>query len=283
MTTEVREKSKALQQCIRFGLCFLLAAAVLLGFLLLSTLVPRSAIKPRMQTSAEFLCEGELFGYVWDGVPGSRIDRYADSILLGIAWQFDSENSLRSVMESAYYHLYYQDENKNLLDAVEQDLPANQQYLRYWHGSAGIVRVLMSCLTLPQIYTWHAVLIGVLFLGLIVRLYLRQRAIPAAALLVGMIGVSLWFVPLSLEYTWIFLIVMVQLHIILFPSFPKDWDKRCFLFLISGIVTNYLDFLTCETVTLLLPLLFLLLHVSYGAGTIVGIVKMLGIKISGKR
>jgi hypothetical protein len=130
--------------------------------LLLSTLVPRGAIEPRMAASAEYLCEGELFGEAVAGVPSSRIDRYADSILLGIAWQLDSGDALRSVMETAYYHLPWQNENDNLREALEKDLPANQQYLRYWHGSAGVVRALMVLMTLPQIYVFHAILLAAL-------------------------------------------------------------------------------------------------------------------------
>ena len=242
----------------RLLLCFLITAAVLLGFLLLSTLVPRETIRPQMQSSAELLCKGKLFGEVLPGVDSSRIDRYADSILLGIAWQYDSRNALRSVMESSYFHLVYQNENENLRDAVEQDYPPNHQYLRYWHGSAGVVRILMAVLTLPQIYTFHAIVFSLLLLGLIYRLLRRGELIGAAAFLTGMIGISLWFVPLSLEYTWVFLILLIQMHLILLPSFPKDWSCRCLFFLISGMVTNYLDFLTCETVTLLVPLLFLI-------------------------
>lgn len=145
-------------------LVFLLTAALLTGFLLLSTLVPKEAIRPRMRESADYLCENKLFAAAVPGVPSTRIDRYADSILLGIAWQFDREDALRSVLEASYYSLETQNENRNLRDAIEQDLPANKQYLRYWHGSAGVVRILMSFLTLRQIYIWHGILLGGSFL-----------------------------------------------------------------------------------------------------------------------
>lgn len=247
-----------LRGTLRLLLCFLLTASVLIGFLLLSAIVPRESIRPQMLTSAEYLYEGKLFGDVIPGVASSRIDRYADSILLGIAWQFDSQNPLRSVMVSSYFHLVYQNENENLRDAVVNGFPANHQYLRYWHGSAGIVRILMIFLTLPQIYIFHAVLLGILLFALVWRLF-RRGAFPLIiGMLVGMAAVSLWFVPLSLEYTWVFLILFVQMHLVLFPVFPKDWNQRSVFFLVSGMVTNYLDFLTTETLTLLVPLLFVL-------------------------
>lgn len=237
---------------------FLLTAGLLFGVLLIATFVPKEAIAPRMLASAEYLNKDRLFKPAVSGVPSTRIDHYADAILLGIAWQYDKENALRSVLESSYYHLPYQNEDKNLLDAVQGNLPANQQYLRYWHGSAGIVRILMSFLNLQQIYLWHGILMGGLFLALLLRLIRRRERALWIGLLVSAVGTACWFVPLSLEYTWVFLILLIQLHLVISRWFPKSWGARCIFLLVSGMVTNYLDFLTCETLTVLVPLLVML-------------------------
>ena len=249
---------KKLATVLRLSLCFLLTASLLLAMLLLSTLIPRDAIAPRMLESAKFLSEGKQFSEAVEGVPSSRIDRYADSILLGIVWQLDSDDAMRSVMVAAYYHHPLRNENINLLDAVEKNLPPNQEYLRYWHGSSGIVRALMLLMTLPQIYLWHGIIMCALFLGLLVRLIVRREWALVVGLLVGFIGCAAWFVPLSLEYTWVFLILLVQLHLMISPTFPQSPGKRYAFFLVSGMITNYLDFLTCESLTLLVPLLVLL-------------------------
>ena len=243
---------------LRGGICFVLTAAVLLGLLVCCALIPREAVRENIRESAAFLCEGKQFAKVVDEADGSKIDRYADSILLGIAFQYDEKDPLRSVLVSKYYNNPVQNENFNLRDAAEQDLPANQQYLRYWHGSAGIVRLLMTFMTLRQVYVWHSILLGVLAAGVILRLMLRKEFVPAIGLAAGLIGISCWYIPMSLEYTWVFLILMIQLHLILMKRFPKDWGKRGIFFLISGMITNYLDFLSCETVTLLTPLLLMI-------------------------
>lgn len=52
-----------------------------------------------------------------------------------------------------------------------------------------------------------------------------------------------------------FLILLVQLHIVLSKSFPRDPGRRAVFFLVSGMVTNFLDFLTCESLTLLMLML----------------------------
>ena len=57
-------------------------------------------------------------------------------------------------------------------------------------------------------------------------------------------AVSAWFVPFSLEYTWMFLLMLVQMHLVVSRRFPADWHGRCLFFLASGVAANYLDFLT---------------------------------------
>ena len=84
-------ENKVLQP-IRYLVCgaliFVTAASLMLGALLLSALVPKEAIKEKTLESAEYLYEGELFGEALSGIEGSRIDRYADAILLNIAWHY---------------------------------------------------------------------------------------------------------------------------------------------------------------------------------------------------
>ena len=104
---------------------FLLVVVLLTALLVLSACIPKAAIRENMLESARFLREGELFGMVVDDVQGSKIDRYADSILLGIAWQYDSEEPLKSTMLSAYYHTKQQNEE------VRHQHREDQTWMRY--------------------------------------------------------------------------------------------------------------------------------------------------------
>ena len=237
---------------------FVLAMLVMLGMLMLSAMIPRSALKANMIESAEYLCEGELFGTLAENVEGSRIDRYADSILLAIAYQYSEEHPLTSVMWSAYYYTGYQNENENLLDAVTQDYEPNQQYLRYWHGSNAIVRPLLTALSLREIYVLNGVLL-ILLTILLLFLLLKNRAfVPAIGVTAGLILTAVWYVPLSLEYTWTYLLMLLMSIVGVKLALKGKQSRLGFLFLVGGMVTNYLDFLTTETLTLLVPLLLIL-------------------------
>ena len=203
---------QTIKACIKYILVFLIATGLLLFSLLLSAKIPQSAIRDNVQESATYLSEGELFGRAVKDVDGSKLDRYADSILLGIAYQYDSEKPLTSVMWSSYYHSDLDNENENLLAAVTNDYEANQQYLRYWHGSIAF----------------------------------------------GLVLTSFWFVPFSLEYTWTYMLMLIFSMIGVRLIYKKHHKAVGICFLVSGMVTNFLDFLTTETLTLTGPLLLML-------------------------
>ena len=255
---------QTLRHALKYIVVFLLVVALLTALLVLSACIPKSAIQENTLESAQFLCEGELFGTVVDGVEGSKIDRYADSILLGITWQYDSTDPLRSVMRSSYYHTKYQNENENLLDAVTENLAPNQQYLRYWHGSNVLVRLLLLVCSIEQIYLLNGIAMALLTAWLLAVLCRRKYYIPACGIGLALVLTASWFVHLSLEYTWTYLLMLAGSIAAVKLACTGKWQHMGIFFLLSGMLTNYLDFLTTETLTLLVPLLLVLwidLHV----------------------
>ena len=246
---------KAAGGCI---LLFLLVVLLSAGVMIAAAQVPRSQIREHMEQSAELLCQREVFFRLSEAVKSSTIDRYADSILLSIAWHLDEEDGLKSVLRTAYSTNLDRNENENLLETLRRDLPANQQYIRYWHGSAAIVRVFHRFGNLRAMYRFHAVLLTVLLLCLLGILLRHRLFMEAAGLVLSLVMVGVWYVPLSLEYTWTFLLMAV-VSIVGVELTLREKDSRLgALFLVSGMLTSFLDFLTTETLTLLVPLLLVL-------------------------
>ena len=242
---------------IREVTVFCITTVIFVISLLAVTVIPRTAIQKNMQKSAEYLCEHKQFFSVIDDYYGSRIDRYADSILLGIAWQYDSEEPLKSVMKSAYYHVEHKNENENLLEAVKDGREANQQYLRYWHGSIAVVRPLMLIMSVKGIYILNGIILAGLAVLFTIMLIRRKYFDFAAGMITGLIAVAACFVSFSLEYTWMFILMFIFSIMILWIS-GKDKEKWYgSAFLIFGMLTCFFDFLTTETLTLTVPLLLL--------------------------
>jgi len=237
---------------------FLITLTLLTAMLVLSALIPRNAIKENTKKSAEYLCDGELFGMTVKGVNGSKIDRYADSILLAIAYQYDSKEPLKSIMWSSYYHIDTENENVNLLSAVNNGYEPNQQYLRYWHGSNAIVRPLLTVFSIEQIYVLNAVVLAVLTIILVVVLLKKKEYVLTVGVLLGLVLTSSWFVPLSLEYTWTYMLMLLMSVAVVILAYKIGWKPMGIFFMVAGMITNYMDFLTTETLTLLVPLLIVI-------------------------
>ncbi len=266
---------------IRLFVIYIATVTVLTGLLVLSAFIPRKLLAEHMAASADYLCDTELFGEVWMGVPASKIDHYADSILLNIAWNYDREHPVRSVMESAYYCRDDQNENENLRDAVYDELPADQEYLRYWHGSIALVRPLLIIMSLRGVYVFWGVTLLLLLLTLLWRLVRAKEYFCAVGIVLGAVLTFSWFVPFSLEYTWVFLVMLISAHVILGVTGSRHdahtsagdvtYQADCkgsgmmagnkfgrrvtATLMVSGIACAYLDFLTAETLTLTVPLL----------------------------
>lgn len=247
-----------IKKCRNYIALFGIVLLILIGLLVATAKIPRSAIRENVLESAQYLSEHALFETLTDGIEGSKVDHYADSILLAIAYQYDADKPLESVMSSSYYYTEYQNENQNLLDAVTQELPANQEYLRYWHGSNVIVRPLLMFFNIEEIYLLNGIVLLSLSV-LLVALLLKNHAVaPAIGITAGLLLTSSWVVPFSLEYTWTYLL-MLLFAIGGFRLASKErWQFLGSFFLLNGMLTSYMDFLTTEILTLFIPLLLIL-------------------------
>ena len=247
-----------IRKVINYIIIFFCVLAVLTSALIFVAKIPQAKIADNMRKSAIYLCEKEVFFHAIEGVPSTMIDRYADSILLAIAYQYDSEAPLSSVAWSSYYANPLENENENLYEAVTKDKDANQQYLRYWHGSNVFVRVLHLLFDIRGIYICNAVVMALLYVCL-ATLLIRQRArVPAVGITIALIATGTWFVPFSLEYAWTYIVMLTMSVIGVCFAYKKAWNAVGVFFMVGGMVTNYVDFLTTETLTFTVPFLLLL-------------------------
>ncbi|MCR4605721.1 MAG: hypothetical protein K5639_06955 [Eubacterium sp.] len=251
-----------LKEIFKYIAVFAISVAILFGLIVASELISKDAMKEKMLSSAEKMCENPIGVEMMDGVPASKLDRYADSLWLNIAWHSDGEHPFSSAMWSSYtilrrsYDAY--GANQDLLETVRDDREENIEYLRYWHGPVALIRFFHLFTDIQGMYIINAVLIFALYAGLVILMWRKNLLKEALCLVVSVLMAGVFFVPFCFEYVWIFYIVgIVSILTVLWGT--KGKYKRLFtLFLISGIVTNYFDFLTTEILTLLIPLLLLL-------------------------
>ncbi len=250
---------------------FFIALAVFLCFRVVSEFISKDAMREHMLSSADKMCENSVGVELMKGVPGSQLDRYADSVWLNIAWHSDAKNPFSSAMWSSYYILRKSYEtdgaNRDLRDTVNDDREKNIEYLRYWHGPVTIIRFFHLFTDVGGMYTVNIVLISLLYVGLLILMWKKSLLKEAICLVVSLLMVGIVFVPFCLEFVWNFYIVgIVSILTVVWGT--KARYKRLFTtFLVTGMATNFFDFLTTEILTLLVPLLLLLAIRSKNAPT----------------
>lgn len=243
-----------------FSYIILLFVALTLELLLLTAVssFPNTLIQENVLVSAEYLCEKVPFFHMSSKDSASRIDRYADAILLNIAWSVDASSPLLSAVSSAYYHDEYANENTNLLYAVTNDAAPTYEYMRYWHGSLVVLRPLLLLFSIKEIYILCAITLLVFMSIAAHSIYRNYDKVVFWCFIVSACICSIWYVPFSLEYMPTFLIAFASVPVTT-TLLKKSPEKMGYLFFILGSLTAYTDFLTTETITCLLPLILILL------------------------
>ena len=247
-----------IKRLIKYFSTFFLTVLLLLIALIGVAKIPKSPIRSNMIETAEYLSTKPATHFAVSGIRSSSIDWYADSLLLNIAYNLDDQNTLESVMWAPFSGYTNQHVSRYLLESARDGLEPTQEYLRYWHGSAVIVRLEHLFLNIRQIYFLHALIIAALCIWLLQMLISEGFKKEGIAFLLSIICVSIWFVPFCLEYTWVFLVMLVFSLITLRVALRSRYEEMGLLFMVAGMITVYLDFLSAETVTLLIPLLLVL-------------------------
>ena len=237
-----------------------------LGLLWLVSQIPREDIHENIQESVDYYMSfdnGEMkpflkddYGILAGGLYGTMMDFYADSIWLSIAYGYDG--SMQSVVSSNCAWNEDVSMGRNLQSQLRGELDADVNYSRYWHGSLVLIRPLLKWFNAQQIYVINGVIIVGLILVIIAMLCKHREYGAAVAFVVAALAAGVPMMAVSFEFAQVFFVTGL-ISILAMRLVWKDKHKALpYLFFFSGILVNYLDFLTSETLALTIPLLLVL-------------------------
>lgn len=230
----------------------------LLVLLFFTALIPQKSIKANSEKSAIYLNEKEtLFYTAVKGETQTTIDNYADTILLNIAYSLDEKHPLKSALLASYYNEYWNNVNESYKIAVTKNKVPNKPYTRYWHGEMIFLKPLLIFMDVRGIRVLNAIVMIFLLILLGILLVKKDQKLLLSALTIAFVSIGVFIVPLCLEYTSTFFIMLVACVLILFIE-DRGEEKLLELFFITGIITCFFDFLTTETITLTMPLIIVL-------------------------
>lgn len=236
---------------------FFVSVALLFGCLVLSCTIPNRAIQKNIEKSAYALGKEKPYAFENGDKLNSISDNYADSILLNLSYNMGMGNPLKSAIDTDYYDGETKGLNYGLLYTAQNKNEANTDYTRYWHGSAMFVRLsaLFTDISGMRLLGFSVVCFLLLInLGILVY---KKRYFVAVSLLISLCCVQLWNLRFSLEYQSSFAVcfALLPFFILLEKNHP---NSLYYLFCISGVAVAFFDFLTTETVAILLPLIMVI-------------------------
>ena len=237
----------------RYTAVFAVVLFLLWLFLFLSTLIPNDLIRDNMEQSALAYKERTAFEFTSGDKLNSVADHYADSIWLNVSWNMGKDSPLESSIHTDYYDGGELGENAGLYLSVTQEVVPNTDYTRYWHGTAMFIRLghLFTDVEGVKLIGFVAfLLLAFLSLFILVR---KKHWDLAVMLALSLAAVQIWNIRLSMEYQPAFILAFVLVPLFLVLERRGDhW--LTVLSVVSGTAVAFFDFLTTETVTILLPL-----------------------------
>ena len=235
------------------------AAALTLLYLLLvlSAMIPNAAIEKNMRITARDYLRQQQFVLTDDGRLMNVTDNNADLKWAGICWHMGSGNPFVSALDTGYYDADGYGTAAGLYQSVVRDCPADTGYTRYWHGTAGILRLFHLWTDVQGVKTAGMIVLLALVILNVWLLFRKGYGDLGMCLALAFLLIHPWNLRLSMEYQPCFLVCFL-----LCPAFVL-LEKRGNLYVgmlsvLSGTMTAFFDFLTTETVTLLLPLILVL-------------------------
>ncbi len=245
-----------MKKVLKYIAIFFCVLIVCLALLVITSKIPKSSIEENIKESAEYYKEVKGIEMIRRWREYTYIHYYADSMLLNIIYNIDTEHPLSSSLKAMYYEHIKQDINDDFIATVEKGYEANTEYLRYWHGSMIIIRPLLTFLNISQIYILNGVIMALLIIWLTILLFRRYKPI-AIFFVISLVSVTILFVPMCLEYTWTILLALIGSIVAILLE--KNKGHLLYpLFMVFGILACYFDFLSTETLTLTLPLILVL-------------------------
>lgn len=239
---------------IRIGV-FALTLVLLWAAIFVAALIPNDLIYENMHASSVYYSDKDAFAQ--NGEMRKMVDNYADTILLNVAWNMGYGEPFVSCLDTKYFDGNEDGadygENWGLYCAVTGKQPANTDYTRYWHGMTIFVRLFMIFTDvngIKLIWTIAAFVLLAINCAILIK---KRQFFAAGALLLSFISVHIWNISLALEYQPAIIITLAILPFFITLEKRGD-DALTILAIISGVLIAFFDFLTAETLTILIPL-----------------------------
>lgn len=221
--------------------------------------IPQDWMRENVWKSSIALYREGLGTYLWQDVGETQLDIYTDGLMINMSYTV-TKDGIRDILLGTHVEV----DGRNPVDSLYEVVAlANDNYIvknygRYWHGYQILLQPLLCFFVYPDIRQINMILQFSLVFGFVCLLVRKKEG----AFVIPFLGVYLFLSPISLcsslQYSPCFYIMMLALYALLIGREKLTDTKRNYLFLLTGVMTAYFDFLTYPLITLGVPLIFYL-------------------------
>lgn len=241
-----------LSKPFRYVTTFLLSIATIFLITFCSALIPHEWIKDNAIKSVSETVES--FGVNNDNplsVPiYRRFEQHGDVRNYAMAFQTDNSKPLESAIEMNY--ISFCDHLSLCSKILERGDGKTINYGRYWQGQSAVIHFTLPFVSAGTLIFITTIVFAILYFYLVFKLFEEDKKL-AIVFVLSSLAVNIPFTTRSLQYIPIMFIMLVATLLVLRSR--KHGSKNLdIIFLVSGVMTCYLDFLTAETLSLTIPL-----------------------------
>ena len=230
-------------------------ALVLFALLMMSYSLPNEKIRSHIKDASEILSlEGSYPAfYFYD--TSIVADNYTDSLILSVAYaKGENPSLLENVLANPYYNSGSNDPAKDLKRLAGTDVSPNINYSRYWFGTSGAMRFLLTFFDLVSIRFF---LIAAVFFSLAAAMLSASKVIGTKN--AAILGAALFFtrifnVAFCMQFAPVFIISSLSVTAVCaakqYGCFEKALPR---ILIMNGVFTAFFDLLTCPLLAFGLP------------------------------
>lgn len=241
-----------MKRIVKYCLTFILTALICIALLIITALIPKELVKSNMVKSSEEMYDISYI-YFFNNQKNRAflIHNYPDPITFNLTYSLDSKKPLTSSILTKYYASKKFGEKVNVREKAYFDYKPNKEYYRYWHGNMFLVKTLMLVFDYKNILIFLSVILIGFTLLITYNLYKKNHLI-ALLFLISNLLCHVYVTFYCLEYIYMFLLSYIM-SLIAFKLIDKDKNKVICFFIVGGVLANFFDFLTTETLVFTLP------------------------------
>ncbi len=234
-------------------------AGVLLGtaLIVLSFCLPEEPMANHLRESIPTLTSYIGSSEMIVGYQSSFDGTFTDCLMLQNA-VYDREHPLLEKAMGIYRNGWENDQwypRETLVEYLKGEVTEEYSYARYWHGYLVFLKPLLLLFNLEEIYFLNQIFQSLLLIAVIVGMVKRHKEKYAICYGLAFVFLVPVVMPMSLSLSLCFYMYLItNLVQLRYHDRWKEKKQYVYVFLIVGMITSYIDFLTYPIVTLGMPL-----------------------------